>query len=219
MNITAAILVRQLGLVDYVKTYEAMRSFTQTRDANTPDEIWVLEHQPVFTLGLAADASHLLTPSKTIPLVPVDRGGQITYHGPGQLVVYLLLDLQRKSLLVKTLVHQLEQALIDTLAEYKVKAERHKGAPGIYLAEQENLPAEMVGAKIGALGLKVSRHASYHGLALNVAMDLSPFLQINPCGYAGLKTVDMQSLGIEDNIASVSERLVVNLQRHLQNRH
>jgi len=218
MNNPATILVKQLGLVNYVTTYEAMRQFTQTRDKNTPDEIWVLEHPPVYTLGLAGDASHLLEPSQTIPLVQVDRGGQITYHGPGQLVVYLLLDLKRKSLLVKQLVHHIEQALINTLADYGFQAERLKGAPGIYLAKQAKLSPIWVGAKIGALGLKVSRQASYHGLALNVAMDLSPFTQINPCGFKGLKTVDMQTLGIEDNIDIVGQHVVTHLLQLLQNR-
>ena len=210
------ILVKQLGLVDYVPTYEAMRKFTQQRNSDTPDEIWVLEHQPVFTLGLAGDPQNLHSPSADIPLVEVDRGGEITYHGPGQIVIYLLLDLKRLRIFVKELVSRIEQALIDTLSEYGLKAERQLGAPGIYIAAQEGIPKEWMGAKIAALGLKVSKSHSYHGLALNVSTDLAAFARIHPCGYAGLKTVDMQTLGIKDNIQNVSHKLVENLKRHLQ---
>lgn len=210
------ILVKQLGLVDYVPTYEAMRKFTQQRNSDTPDEIWVLEHHPVFTLGLAGDPQNLHSPSADIPLVEVDRGGEITYHGPGQIVIYLLLDLKRLRIFVKELVSRIEQALIDTLSEYGLKAERLLGAPGIYIAAQEGIPKEWMGAKIAALGLKVSKSHSYHGLALNVSTDLAAFARIHPCGYAGLKTVDMQTLGIKDNIQNVSHKLVENLKRHLQ---
>ncbi|MBT8553702.1 lipoyl(octanoyl) transferase LipB [Polynucleobacter paneuropaeus] len=209
-------LVKQLGLVDYVPTYEAMRKFTQQRNSDTPDEIWVLEHQPVFTLGLAGDSQNLHSPSADIPLVEVDRGGEITYHGPGQIVIYLLLDLKRLRIFVKELVSRIEQALIDTLSEYGLQAERQLGAPGIYIAAQEGIPKEWMGAKIAALGLKVSKSHSYHGLALNVSTDLAAFARIHPCGYAGLKTVDMQTLGIKDNIQNVSHKLVENLKRHLQ---
>ncbi len=210
------ILVKQLGLVDYVPTYEAMRKFTQQRNSDTPDEIWVLEHQPVFTLGLAGDPQNLHSPSADIPLVEVDRGGEITYHGPGQIVIYLLLDLKRLRIFVKELVSRIEQALIDTLSEYGLQAERQLGAPGIYIAAQEGIPKEWMGAKIAALGLKVSKSHTYHGLALNVSTDLAAFARIHPCGYAGLKTVDMQTLGIKDNIQNVSHKLVENLKRHLQ---
>ncbi|MBT8567091.1 lipoyl(octanoyl) transferase LipB [Polynucleobacter paneuropaeus] len=209
-------LVKQLGLVDYVPIYEAMRKFTQQRNSDTPDEIWVLEHHPVFTLGLAGDPQNLHSPSADIPLVEVDRGGEITYHGPGQIVIYLLLDLKRLRIFVKELVSRIEQALIDTLSEYGLKAERQLGAPGIYIAAQEGIPKEWMGAKIAALGLKVSKSHSYHGLALNVSTDLAAFARIHPCGYAGLKTVDMQTLGIKDNIQNVSHKLVENLKRHLQ---
>ncbi|MBT8636205.1 lipoyl(octanoyl) transferase LipB [Polynucleobacter paneuropaeus] len=209
-------LVKQLGLVDYVPTYEAMRKFTQQRNSDTPDEIWVLEHHPVFTLGLAGDPQNLHSPSADIPLVEVDRGGEITYHGPGQIVIYLLLDLKRLRIFVKELVSRIEQALIDTLSEYGLEAERQLGAPGIYIAAQEGIPKEWMGAKIAALGLKVSKSHSYHGLALNVSTDLAAFARIHPCGYAGLKTVDMQTLGIKDNIQNVSHKLVENLKRHLQ---
>jgi len=208
-------LIKHLGLVDYQSTYDAMRSFTQARDTNTPDEIWVLEHSPVFTLGLAGDAGNLHTPSNQIPLVQVDRGGEITYHGPGQIVVYLLLDLRRLGIFVKELVWRIEQALIDTLADYGSLAERHAGAPGIYVAKQGGIAAGWEGAKIAALGLKVSKGCSYHGLALNVATDLGAFTRIHPCGYAGLKTVDMQTLGIGDNIEMISKTLLGHLQKQL----
>ena len=208
-------LVKHLGVADYESTYQAMRDFTQQRDGNTPDEIWILEHLPVFTLGLAGDASNLHSPSDQIPLVQVDRGGEITYHGPGQIVVYLLLDLKRLGIFVKELVSRIEQALIDTLADYGIQAERHAGAPGIYLTQESAIPLAYQGAKIAALGLKVSKGCSYHGLALNVSTDLSAFSRIHPCGYEGLKTVDMQTLGIKDNIAIISQTLLGHLQKQL----
>jgi len=173
------ILVKHLGLADYASTYEAMRLFTQQRTSDTPDEIWILEHPPVFTLGLAGDASNLHSPTNQIPLVQVDRGGEITYHGPGQIVVYLLLDLRRLSIFVKELVSRIEQAVIDTLADFGLLAERHLGAPGIYVANQDGLALEWRGAKIAALGLKVSKSCSYHGLALNVATNLEAFGRIH----------------------------------------
>ena len=208
-------LVKHLGLADYASTYEAMRLFTKERDSTTADEIWVLEHPPVFTLGLAGDASNLHSPSNQIPLVQVDRGGEITYHGPGQIVIYLLLDLKRLGIYVKELVSQIEQALIDTLSDFGIKAERHPGAPGIYVSKQSGVPVEWVGAKVAALGLKVSKSCSYHGLALNVATDLEAFGRIHPCGYEGLKTVDMQTLGIKDNGDIISQRLLEHLQKQL----
>jgi len=209
------ILVKHLGLADYASTYEAMRLFTQQRTSDTPDEIWILEHPPVFTLGLAGDASNLHSPTNQIPLVQVDRGGEITYHGPGQIVVYLLLDLRRLSIFVKELVSRIEQAVIDTLADFGLLAERHLGAPGIYVANQDGLALEWRGAKIAALGLKVSKSCSYHGLALNVATNLEAFGRIHPCGYEGLKTVDMQTLGIKDNIEIISQMLLGHLQKQL----
>jgi lipoyl(octanoyl) transferase len=208
-------LVKHLGEVDYVSTFEAMRAFTKERNRTTPDEIWVLEHPPVFTLGLAGDASNLHSPSNQIPLVQVDRGGEITYHGPGQIVIYLLLDLKRLGIFVKELVFRIEQAVIDTLADFGIAAERHPGAPGIYVSEQPGVPMEWIGAKVAALGLKVSKSCSYHGLALNVATDLEAFGRIHPCGYEGLKTVDMQTLGIKDNIDIISQRLLEYLQKQL----
>ena len=207
-------LVKHLGVADYESTYQAMRDFTQARDSNTPDEIWVLEHPPVFTLGLAGDPGNLHSPSYQIPLVQVDRGGEITYHGPGQIVVYLLLDLRRLGIFVKELVSRIEQALIDTLADFGIQAERHAGAPGIYVTQDHANP-EYRGSKIAALGLKVSKGCSYHGLALNVATDLDAFSRIHPCGYEGLKTVDMQTLGIKDNIDIISQTLLGHLQKQL----
>jgi lipoyl(octanoyl) transferase len=210
-----SVLVKHLGVADYVSTYEAMRAFTKERNSVTPDEIWVLEHPPVFTLGLAGDAGNLHSPSNQIPLVQVDRGGEITYHGPGQIVIYLLLDLKRLGIFVKELVSLIEQAAIDTLADFGIAAERHPGAPGIYISKQSGLPVEWLGAKVAALGLKVSKSCSYHGLALNVATDLEAFGRIHPCGYEGLKTVDMQTLGIKDNIDTISQKLLEHLQKQL----
>jgi lipoyl(octanoyl) transferase len=209
------ILVKSLGLADYESTFKAMREFTQARVTDTPDEIWVLEHPPVFTLGLAGDPGNLHSPSSQIPLVQVDRGGEITYHGPGQIVVYLLLDLRRLGIFVKELVSRIEQALIDTLADFAIQAERHPGAPGIYVSDHQSVALEYRGAKIAALGLKVSKGCSYHGLALNVATDLEAFSRIHPCGYEGLKTVDMQTLGIKDNIDIISQALLGHLQKQL----
>ena len=208
-------LVKHLGVVDYVSTYEAMRTFTKERNSTTPDEIWILEHPPVFTLGLAGDANNLHSPSNQIPLVQVDRGGEITYHGPGQIVVYLLLDLKRLGIFVKELVSRIEQALINTLADFELVAERRSGAPGIYVSLQSGVSPEWIGAKVAALGLKVSKSCSYHGLALNVATDLEAFGRIHPCGYEGLKTVDMQTLGIKDNIETISQKLLEHLQKQL----
>ncbi|MBU3579092.1 lipoyl(octanoyl) transferase LipB [Polynucleobacter sp. 73C-SIWE] len=210
-----SVLVKHLGVADYVSTYERMRVFTKERNSATPDEIWVLEHPPVFTLGLAGDSSNLHSPSNQIPLVQVDRGGEITYHGPGQIVVYLLLDLKRLGIFVKELVSRIEQAVIDTLADFGIAAERHPGAPGIYISKQSGLPVEWIGAKVAALGLKVSKSCSYHGVALNVATDLEAFGRIHPCGYEGLKTVDMQTLGIKDNIDTISQKLLEHLQKQL----
>jgi lipoyl(octanoyl) transferase len=208
-------LVKHLGIADYESTYQAMRDFTQQRDGDTPDEIWILEHPPVFTLGLAGDAGNLHSPSNQIPLIQVDRGGEITYHGPGQIVVYLLLDLRRLGIFVKELVSRIEQALIDTLVDLGIPAERHPGAPGIYVAQDGAIAPEYRGAKIAALGLKVSKGCSYHGLALNVDTDLEAFSRIHPCGYEGLKTVDMQTLGIKDNKDIISQTLLGHLQKQL----
>lgn len=177
------LVVRHLGLVDYQPTLEAMRRLTTERDGQTPDEIWLLQHPKVFTQGQAGKAEHLLAPGE-IPVVQVERGGQVTYHGPGQLVAYLMLDLRRLDLGVRELVTAMEQSLVDLLAGYGIEAVPKADAPGVYVA----------GDKIASLGLRVSRGCSFHGLALNVDMDMTPFLRINPCGYAGLKMVQMRDL-------------------------
>lgn len=188
-------VIIQRGAEPYMESFSAMRSFTDLRDSGTPDQLWIVEHPPVFTLGLAADPSHVKDPHD-IPVVQTDRGGEVTYHGPGQAIVYLLLDLKRGTigmrLLVRDLVHRIEQAVIDALAAYNLHGERKPGAPGIYLRDG---PAQ--GAKIAALGLKVRHNGcTYHGVALNVDMDLTPFSWINPCGYSNLATVDMKTLGV-----------------------
>ncbi|GIZ12388.1 lipoyl(octanoyl) transferase LipB [Pseudomonas sp. NCCP-436] len=179
----ASLIVRHLGLVDYQPTLEAMRRLTRERDEQTPDEIWLLQHPQVFTQGQAGKAEHLLAPGD-IPVVQVERGGQVTYHGPGQLVAYLMLDLRRLDLGVRELVTAMEQSLVDLLAGYGIVAAPKADAPGVYVN----------GDKIASLGLRVSRGCSFHGLALNVDMDMTPFLRINPCGYAGLKMVQMKDL-------------------------
>ncbi len=168
-----------------------MQAFTQARNADTPDELWLVEHPPVYTLGQAGNPAHLLEPDTSIPLVKTDRGGQITFHGPGQIVAYLLLDLRRRTLMVRELVTRIEQAVIDTLAVFQLNGERQTGAPGIYIRDRR---ADY--AKIAALGLKIRNGCSYHGVSLNVQMDLQPFSRINPCGYPGLATVDMATLGV-----------------------
>jgi len=210
----SSVLIKNLGLVDYQDAYIAMQSFTKERLPTTPDELWVVQHPPVFTLGLAGNAANLHQPVKHIPLIEVDRGGEITYHGPGQIIIYLLLDLKRKKLFVKELVRAIEQSVIDTLTKYGVLAERKPEAPGIYIAKQ-NQASPYEGAKIAALGLKITKQCSYHGLALNVAMDMRPFDAIHPCGYEGLQTIDMKTLGISENIDLVATCLVDHLKRQL----
>lgn len=204
-------ILRDLGRVDYAPTFKAMQDFTAARGEDTEDEMWVVEHPPVFTQGLAGKPEHLLQDAG-IPVVQIDRGGQITYHGPGQIVVYLLLDLRRRGIKVKELVQRMEQALIDCLADFGVKAERLAGAPGVYVG----------GAKIAALGLRIKNGCSYHGLALNVDMDLAPFLAINPCGYAGMAVTQLrtqlQESGRHGEVAgidTVAARLVGHLQHQL----
>lgn len=177
------LIVRLLGLVEYLPTFEAMRRLTAERNEQTPDEIWLLQHPQVFTQGQAGKAEHLLAPGD-IPVIQVDRGGQVTYHGPGQLVAYLMLDLRRLGLGVRELVTAMEQSLVDVLATYGIEAAPKADAPGVYVN----------GDKIASLGLRVSRGCSFHGLALNVDMDMSPFWRINPCGYAGLKMVQLKDL-------------------------
>ncbi len=200
-------LIRHLGQADYEATFAAMRAFTDARGVDTPDELWIVEHAPVFTLGLAADRNHLLAgagiPEHAIPVVQTDRGGEVTFHGPGQVVIYLLMDLRRNKpggkLYARQFVQKIEQAIINVLAAYNLAGERVDGAPGIYVAG-----GPRKGAKIAALGLKVRGNGcTYHGVSLNVAMDLAPFSWINPCGYSGLETVDMRSMGSPATLAEV----------------
>ena len=204
-------MIQHLGLVPYLPTYQAMQEFTATRTADTPDELWVCEHPPVFTQGLAGHADHLLAPGD-IPVVPTNRGGQVTFHGPGQVVAYPLVDLNRAGYFVKEYVYRIEEAVIRTLAHFGVTGHRVSGAPGIYVRLSDPRSHAMLAqrpkkdasqdpnfeglGKIAALGIKVSRHCTYHGVALNVAMDLSPYLRINPCGYQGLQTVDLSTIGV-----------------------
>ena len=197
--------VRRLGRVEYAPTFAAMQEFTATRTAETADELWIVEHPPVFTLGQAGKPEHLLR-DIGIPLVQIDRGGQVTYHGPGQVVIYLLLDLNRRQLKVRELVRHIEQAVIDLLAAHGVTAERHTNAPGVYVA----------GAKIAALGLRIRRGCSYHGVALNVQMDLSPFAAINPCGYPGLAVTQTHDLGLALTPDTAAEELTRHLFLQLQ---
>jgi len=209
------IQVHYLGLQEYQLTYQKMRSFNQERQAETPDEIWFLQHPPVYTLGLAADPSNLLNFNAQIPLIQTDRGGEITYHGPGQIIAYVLLDLKRRPYFAKELVFRIEQAVMNTLASYQVQVERKMGAPGLYIAKHDLIDPKFHGAKIAALGLKIAKKGSYHGVALNVDMDLEPFKNIHPCGYVGLKTVDMRTLGISENIEIVSKQLCNDLLQQL----
>ena len=218
--------LRQWGLVDYLTTYQAMQDFTASRDASTPDEIWLCEHPPVFTQGLAGRADHVLLPG-TVPVVQTNRGGQVTFHGPGQVVAYALVDLQRAGYFIKEYVHRIEEAVIKTLLHFDITGHRVAGAPGLYVRPQHprghsplrqrppdggddvRRGEEVRGvahkaspdfsglAKIAALGVKVARHCTYHGVALNVHMDLSPFERINPCGYAGLQTTDLFTIGVD----------------------
>ncbi|MEJ2767359.1 lipoyl(octanoyl) transferase LipB [Mycetohabitans sp. B46] len=208
------VAVRWRGLEPYEASFDAMRAFTAARTPITTDEIWLVEHPPVYTLGQAGDPAHLLAAHSGIALVQVDRGGQITYHGPGQVVAYLLIDLRRRRLWVRDLVTRIEQAVIDTLAAYNLVGERRAGAPGIYVAAGSAVHRH-AGAKIAALGLKIRNGCSYHGVSLNVRMDLQPFRDINPCGYVGLETIDMASLGVSahwHNVAqTLAERLTGNL--------
>jgi len=215
--------VKVLGRVEYLPTYQAMAAFTEGRTPDTPDELWLCEHPPVLTQGLAGKADHVLSPGD-IPVVATNRGGQVTYHGPGQVVAYPLLDLKRAGYFVKEYVYRLEEAVIRTLSDYGVTGHRVAGAPGIYvrLADPSS-HAALTGpapggdpfaglGKVAALGIKVSRHCTYHGLAFNVAMDLQPFERINPCGYAGLATVDLSTIGVSTTWNEAADRLGHKLQ-------
>lgn len=196
----AELIVKQLGQVDYLPTFEAMQTFTTGRDSSTPDELWLLEHPPVFTQGLAGKPEHILQTSD-IPIVQIDRGGQVTYHGPGQLVAYLLLDLRRHKLGVRDLVRMLENSVIEVLAEDGITAYGKVDAPGVYVQLKNELGEYE--AKIASLGLRIKNGCCYHGLALNVSMDLAPFSLINPCGYQGLQVTRMVDLGINKTPADL----------------
>ncbi len=232
------IVVKTLGLVDYASTVQAMREFTEARrahgaygadalnGADWPDEIWLCEHPPVYTQGLAGKADHVLNPG-SIPVVQTNRGGQVTYHGPGQVVAYPLIDLKRAGYFVKEYVYRLETAVIQTLDQFGITGHRVTGAPGIYVRLADpGAHAALTGptdpahafdglGKVAALGIKVSRHCTYHGVALNVAMDLQPYAGINPCGYAGLATVDLATLGVSTDWPTVAERFGERLIAHL----
>ena len=194
------LIIRNLGQRDYVPVWREMQVFTAARTQDTPDELWIVEHPPVFTLGLNGKAKHLLNPGD-IPVIKVDRGGQVTYHGPGQLVMYTLLDIQRRHLGVNELVRYIEQAIIALLADYGIQAEGREDAPGVYVA----------GAKIAALGLRIKKGRTYHGLALNIRMDLSPFSKINPCGYVGMTVTQTRDLGISASLPELRDHLLEHL--------
>lgn len=199
------VFVKRLGLAEYEPTWRAMQSFTAARTALTHDEVWLLQHPPTYTLGIAGRSQHLPRGANGIPVVRIDRGGQITYHGPGQVVAYLLIDMKRRGLTVRALVRRMEQAVIDLLEEYGIAAAGRVEAPGVYVGP----------AKIAALGLRITRGCCYHGLALNVDMDLSPFHAIDPCGYPGLAVTQLRDLGISDAAETVADRLARHLVRVL----
>ena len=198
------IIVRSLGRRDYEPLWRDMQSFTDTRTPDTPDEIWFTEHPPVFTLGLNASREHVLAPGD-IPVVQVDRGGQVTYHGPGQLMVYPLIDLKRAKLGVRDLVTALEQSIVDLLADHGIGAVARKDAPGVYVK----------GVKVASVGLRIRRGASYHGMALNIDVDLEPFSRINPCGFSDLDVTDLAALGITPDRDNLQDAVQTNLLRHL----
>lgn len=206
MDAALATRIESLGVVPYAEAVARMREFTYGRDAETPDELWVLEHQPVYTLGQGADPKFGARIANGIPVVQAERGGEITYHGPGQAVVYTLVDLGRRGLKVKEFVRFLEQCAIDLLGEFGVQAERKPGAPGVYVA----------GAKIAALGIRVTRARTWHGIALNVDMDLSPFLAIDPCGFPGLPVTQAKAFGIPGSAQDVGLQLARLLEQRLE---
>jgi lipoyl(octanoyl) transferase len=198
------VIARSLGRVAYEPTWRAMQAFNQARTPETEDQLWLVEHPPVFTLGLAGRAEHVIAPGG-IPVVKTDRGGQVTYHGPGQAVAYPLLDLRRAKLGVKELVRRLEEAVLQTTAGYGVQGHRRDGMPGVYVDD----------AKIAAIGLRIARGCSYHGVALNVDLDLAPFARIDPCGYPGLASTRLADLGVRDSMEIVRQRLAENLRKCL----
>ncbi|SFK63573.1 lipoyl(octanoyl) transferase LipB [Methylophaga sulfidovorans] len=197
--------INDLGLVDYVPTVDAMQSFTLERQADTEDALWLLEHNPVFTQGANGDPTHILMES-AIPVVTTDRGGQVTYHGPGQLVVYTLVDLRRAGIGVRQMVTYIEQTVVNMLSQYGVDAYARQDAPGVYVNER----------KIASLGLRVKRGSCYHGVSLNIDMDLTPFSYINPCGYAGMEVIDMRSLGIDITMTEAKQQFVSAFQQLTQ---
>jgi len=197
--------IKDLGMVDYQSTVDAMQSFTLERDADTEDELWLLEHHPVFTQGANGDPSHILMDS-TIPIVTTDRGGQVTYHGPGQLIAYTLIDIRRAKMGVRQMVTHLEQTVVNILTHYNIDAYARQDAPGVYVDER----------KIASLGLRVKRGACYHGLSLNIDMDLAPFNFINPCGYAGMEVIDMTSLGLDITMTEAKQQFVSAFQQQTQ---
>ena len=201
--------VRNLGRVDYEPTWQAMLDFTAARTDETPDELWICEHPPVYTLGQAGKPEHLLV-DNGIPLIKIDRGGQITYHGPGQVVIYLLLDLARRGIRVRELVIGIEQAVIDLLAENGQAARRLDGAPGVYIDRNGSV------AKIAALGLRIRKNGCYHGVSLNVDMELSPFSAINPCGYAGMAVTQTRDLGLSLTPGEAAQQLAKHLIHQLE---
>ena len=198
--------IQRLGLVEYEPTWQAMKAYTASRTAESRDQIWLLQHNPVYTLGVAGRAAHLPRDRDDVPVVRIDRGGQITYHGPGQVIAYLLLDMKRRGLSVRPLVRAMETAVINLLADFGVDAEGRVEAPGVYVS----------GAKVAALGLRVTRGCCYHGIALNVNMDLSPFHAIDPCGYPGLAVTQLKDLGVKDDQDAVAEKLAAHLLRVLR---
>lgn len=204
MAVTDSLVIRELGIQDYNQVWQAMQQFTDLRNEHTVDQLWLLEHYPVFSQGQAGKEEHLLLPGD-IPVVKADRGGQVTYHGPGQLVVYVLLDLRRRKLGVRQLVTLLEQVLIETLAAHRIEAYAKPDAPGVYVE----------GKKVASLGLRVRKGCSFHGLALNVDMDLSPFNRINPCGYAGLQMTQSKDLGGPLSVAEAKQQIIQSFSHHL----
>jgi lipoyl(octanoyl) transferase len=199
------IVVRRCGEVDYTTAWHDMKQFTLSRTSSDHDQLWLLQHPPVYTLGLAARSAHLPRSDTRISLIKTDRGGQITYHGPGQIVVYTLLDLRRLGIGVRQLVRRLEQSVVDLLGRYGIDASGREQAPGVYVGD----------AKIAALGLRIRNGCSYHGLSLNVDMDLAPFADIDPCGYPGLRVTQVRDLGVRDDIDTLGEQLLAALQRNL----
>ena len=207
-NSSNTLIVRDLGLQDYEPIWHAMQEFTAERNESTPDELWCLEHPPVFTMGLNGKNKHLLN-IENIPVVNIDRGGQVTYHGPGQLVIYTLIDLGRLHIGVKDLVNNIEQSIIQLLKKYDIDAKGKENAPGVYVN----------GEKIAALGLRIKKNKSYHGLSLNINMDLTPFQQINPCGYENLIVTQLKDLNPKIELDLIKENLVSNLGQHLHYSH